>query len=127
MFYVNIQQAKLLLLLATHQHKMYLSQYKVDPNKYNHWLQTLNPLKDQQINGVSKHATGYSPVHLDFKDLNFEGLMRGSQEKSLVDGNIGTDRWNYAIGDFSGKFDPKTPGPSGGGDVTQVYLWIRKR
>lgn len=95
------------------------------PNKYNHWLQRKDPLNDKQIIDVSKTATGYSPVHIDFSACGWGGLMKGTEANSLIDGNIGTGYWNYAIGDFYDDGSGKTPGPGGGHDVTKVYLWIR--
>lgn len=94
-------------------------------NKYNHWIQSKDPLQDKQVIGVSKTATGYSPIHIDFDTCGWGGLMKGTEEYSLVDGNIGTQYWNFAIGDFYENNSGKTPGPSGGQDVTKVCLWIR--
>ena len=108
---------------------------KERPNEYNRWIQANDPMTEWDSNISETKATGFSPVSLSWNDC-FGGLMRNHCNSSLLNGQTGDDRWNFAIGDWSSSFidnEGVTPGPilnrieNGGYDynyqrVTSVYL-----
>ena len=102
-------------------------------DEYNRWIQSKDPLSEWDNNITGTIANGFSPVHLDWP-ANFGGLMRNNYNTSLLNGQTGNWKWNYAIGDWSDEFiqNNETPGPTfQDGDkysvkrVTVVFLWIR--
>ena len=99
----------------------YPNEYK---GQYNHWIQSKDPLKDPEIEGVVEKAAGYSPIHIDWNDNSWGGLKKGLGF-ALIDGcGNGGFEWYYGIGDFHGQYKDKTAGQYAG-DVTLVNLWLR--
>ena len=101
----------------------FLLEYPVEfPNQYNRWIQLVNPLEIDEESGLSS-VPGFSPDHIDFPNL-FGGLAKSNSGSCLLDGELGTKNWCYAIGDWNGYYSPRTPGPHPD-RVKSIYLWIR--
>jgi hypothetical protein len=81
-------------------------------------------MNEPETNGDGKrNATGYSPVHIDWNVNYWGGLVSSSTNNAVLDGDTYHNNWNYAIGDISGYYSPKTPGPFV--NVGFVQLWVR--
>jgi hypothetical protein len=91
--------------------------------EYNRWLQEKNPFDDIETY-ESTQATGYVPIHISWSSYKWGGLMKDSNERSLLNGEIGRWNWHYAIGDYTYlDYANSTPGP--GHSCSRAVLWIR--
>lgn len=83
----------------------FLLEYPTEnPNQYNRWKQTSNPLETKDTrNDVgwddSSIVEGCEPIHLDWltRGNKWCGLISSIAEQCLIDGTIGTN-WHFAIG-----------------------------
>jgi len=89
----------------------------------NRWVQTLNPLFDQERKGYK--ATGYANIWANWTVNSWGGLVKSlDSDCTLLDGAAGqTPFWWYSIGAICQFYTPAFPGP--GVTVTQVRLWVR--
>ena len=97
--------------------------------KYNQWRQTKNPSKEYDYAGKNK-AVGYEPVHIDWTNNSWGGLVRSLPANNIVssfiDGSVGVGAWFYCIGKFpktDGWDNSNVPGPVNG--VDEVYLLMK--
>ena len=101
----------------------FLLEYPDDfPGQYNWWIQSKNPLEDIETEN-SVTATGYAPIEISWNVHSWGGLMKSIHPFSVLDGQIGTSYWNFAIGDCDNYYPDSTPGP--GVIVYHSLLWIR--
>lgn len=83
----------------------FLLEYPTEnPNQYNRWKQTSNPLETKDIRSDigwddSSIVEGCEPIHLDWltRGNKWCGLISSISEQCLIDGTIGTN-WHFAIG-----------------------------
>ena len=91
---------------------------------YNQWTQTSNPLEEQETNSDgSRNAEGYKAISLTWSGNYFGGLVKSTNQYSLLDGSTYISDWWYAIGsnyDYQGG----VPGPNNK-VITKSQLWIR--
>jgi len=89
---------------------------------YNRWRQNLRPMDNPDVTGSV--ASGYSPIHIDWNEMYWGGLVLSSQSSTLLDGSCHTSHFWYSIGETSKTYSPGYPGPYPN-IVTQCYLWVR--
>ena len=92
------------------------------PSKYNRWRQTINPLKESEIDKVI--ATGFEGIHIDYAS-QFGGLALSYKYTNmycLLNGCFGNTYWWYSIGQMIEYDSPYLVGPYG--QLVQcIYLW----
>ena len=64
-------------------------------NYFVHWRQKKNPIK-------AESDVGFVPLHVPCNPSVFNGLgLSSASLPTFLDGNIGSDKWHYAIGSYS--------------------------
>lgn len=84
----------------------FLLEYPTDlPNQYLRWKQADNPVETTDTSSKNYDSTafvnGYELIHTDWNDsFEWSGLISSNNNRSLLDGVIGTNWW-YSIGSYN--------------------------
>ena len=111
---------------AVHGKYEFLLEYPKFKNEYNHWTQTVNPIKAQ-----SNADNGYKPIHISWSSCGWHGLALTSSSSSsnaFIDGSpFEDDTWFYAIGQKTNWHDsiPSFKEEIKKYATNEVKLWIR--
>ena len=107
----------------SNRYEFLLEYPKEHPGEYNRWIQQNNPMKEQEYETANgKKVDGYTEIHADWTGNYWGGLVSSSSGSSVLDGSTYIGYWHFAIGDYCGEFETKTPGP---GYNSYVLLWMR--
>ena len=85
---------------------------------YNRWLQSSNPIFQQDSN-----ALGYEGIDISWNVRNWCGLTLSSWTDSLLDGSHYDTWWFYAVGVYNLYSSNRFPGPDIA--INEINLWIR--
>lgn len=111
----------------------FLLEYPTDiPGKYNRWKQTDNPAEVKELtDDPDRVANGYEPIHIDWTDQYWGGLLLSPGNSTLINGSIGHSNWHYAIGslivwDKNIDNKPAIPGPNRVNPIyNDIHLYVR--
>ena len=69
--------------------------------KYNHWRQTNSPTKDiDRKHDGHYYVSGYENCTIQMLEHNWGGLALSNDDRTLIQGSMGTDYWYYAMRQF---------------------------
>lgn len=115
----------------------FLLEYPTDlPNQYLRWKQTDNPVETTDTSSKNYDSTafvnGYELIHTDWNDsFEWSGLISNNNNRSLLDGVVGTNWW-YSIGSYNSYTElgvTGVPGPRQNtrGIIIQndIHLYVR--
>ena len=94
------------------------------PKEYNRWRQSLNPFDEYRDRTGFQNATGYDPIHIDFNEYLFGGMMR-ALSSSILSGCQQNDRWNYPVGAYSNRYGNNAFPGDGTMYEYHVDFWVR--
>ena len=90
---------------------------------YNHWTQTVNPIKAQP-----NTENGYVPIEIKWDNNFWHGLSLSNHVTSYLDGSPNADTWFYSIGTNeynTNEFIPGSDWVVDGKYLKEVNLWIK--
>ena len=91
--------------------------------KYNHWRQSQNPTKEKDRKSAGHYyVSGYEKCTIQMEENDWGGLALSDNNRTLIQGSMGTTDWYYAIGQFDKNWgNGRIAGPQA---VNAVILWV---